>query len=363
MTSTHSRSSIVSRRCAAAWLCTGAALAAAITVSGAATWSADAAPSDEEATYVATSGCRVFDYRPAPDQVGPRPQPLAAGEVYTQQITGGVGDCVGTLSIPDDAVAVAMNVTAVGATAQTNLRLFPADVTEVPTLSNLNVSAGQAPFPNKVDVALSPDGAIKLFNQNGSVSVLADIVGYYTTTGLADINTRLANLEANDTKQDSAIAANAAAVTAHGSAIAANAATTSDLITRQPFAQQERLDAATSASSPTALVVMELDAPADGHFTLIASSNVYEDTAGQTAYCSISTHTDPTDYDADYLWAWSSSGQNTGIDAVIAGTRVISVDAGEQLSVGYVCGSFSAGNNNPSNFTNTTLSAVFTPAP
>ncbi|MEM8621605.1 MAG: hypothetical protein AAGF73_17990 [Actinomycetota bacterium] len=113
----------------------------------------------------------------------------------TQQITGGVGDCVGALAIPADAVGVAMNVTAVNPTAQTNLRLFPADSAKVPTLSNLNVSAGQAPFPNKVDVALSPGGAIKLFNQNGQVSVLADVVGFYTKSSLSELDARLTAVE------------------------------------------------------------------------------------------------------------------------------------------------------------------------
>ncbi|MEO1059757.1 MAG: hypothetical protein AAFY28_22870, partial [Actinomycetota bacterium] len=76
-----------------------------------AAWRVDAAPGDSDATFVPTAGCRAFDYRPAPNQVGPRSEPLGAGEVFTQQITGGVGECVGELAIPADAVGVAMNVT------------------------------------------------------------------------------------------------------------------------------------------------------------------------------------------------------------------------------------------------------------
>ncbi|MEM9514600.1 MAG: hypothetical protein AAGA42_07040 [Actinomycetota bacterium] len=166
------------------------------TLFGIAPWQATAAPGDDDTTFVPTPGCRAFDYRPAPDQVGPRPTPLGAGETHTQQITGDVGNCTGPLAIPADAKAVAMNVTAVGATAQTNLRLYPADLTEVPLLSNLNVSAGQAPAPNKVDVRLSPGGAIKIFNFKGSVSVVGDIVGYYTSDSLSEIDDRLTALEA-----------------------------------------------------------------------------------------------------------------------------------------------------------------------
>ena len=38
---------------------------------------------------------------------------------------------------------------------------------------------GSPPTPNKVDTKLSADGKINLFNLTGSVSVLADVVGYY----------------------------------------------------------------------------------------------------------------------------------------------------------------------------------------
>ncbi len=178
------------------WLVTAAMIGAVVAAVVLAAWRVDAAPGDSDATFVPTAGCRAFDYRPAPNQVGPRSEPLGAGEVFVQQITGGVGECVGELAIPGDAVGVAMNVTAVGPTAQSNLRLFPADLTEVPLISNLNFSAGQAPFPNKVDVSLSPSGAIKLFNQNGQVSVVGDVVGYYSTASLSELHTRLNAVEA-----------------------------------------------------------------------------------------------------------------------------------------------------------------------
>jgi hypothetical protein len=54
--------------------------------------------------------------------------------------------------------------------------------------------AGQSPTPNKVDVKLSPTGAFKLFNRNGNVFVLGDVVGYHTRTGLADLQSQLDGL-------------------------------------------------------------------------------------------------------------------------------------------------------------------------
>ena len=68
--------------------------------------------------------------------------------MYTQPVTGKVGNCVG---IPSDANAVSMNVTIVSPTARPNLRAFPSDVA-TPTASNLNLLPGQSPTPNKVDV-------------------------------------------------------------------------------------------------------------------------------------------------------------------------------------------------------------------
>jgi hypothetical protein len=180
------------------WLATAAVLAVIATLVVSEAWRADAAPGDVDSTFVPTTPCRLFDLRPAPNTVGPRPTPLGTGDVFTQQVTGSNGNCTGPLAIPADAVAVAMNVTAANPTAQSNLRIYPGDLTTVPTVSNLNFTAGQAPVPNKVDVKLSPTGTIKLFNQNGTVSVIGDVVGYYTKSSLVELNTRLTALEASN---------------------------------------------------------------------------------------------------------------------------------------------------------------------
>jgi hypothetical protein len=147
-------------------------------------WRADAAPGDTDSTFVPVTPCRLFDFRSGPNNVGPKNTPLGAGEssVYIQNVTGTNGDC----NIPPGAVGVAMNVTIVSPTAQSNLRVFPADV-ETPNASNLNWLAGQSPTPNKVDVKLSPDGKIKLYNHAGTVDVLADVVGYYTDNTLVEL--------------------------------------------------------------------------------------------------------------------------------------------------------------------------------
>ena len=167
-----------------AWFATGAVLALVCTLLVAQPWSADAAPGDDDATLFPVTPCRLFDFRPGQDPAGGKKTPLGAGEgaVHTQQVTGTVGDC----TIPADASAVAMNVTIVNPTAQSNLRVYPADAA-LPTASNLNWLPGQSATPNKVDVKLSADGTIKLFNQNGTVNVLADVVGYYSGSTLTEL--------------------------------------------------------------------------------------------------------------------------------------------------------------------------------
>ncbi len=173
------------------WFVTGAllALAAAWVVMSA--LSVDAAPGDSDSTFEPIDNCRLFDFRPGQDPDGPRKTPLGPRDTYVQQVTGQVGNC----NIPSSAVAVAMNVTIANPTAQSNLRVFPANIDDVPTASNLNWVAGQSPTPNKVDVKLSPDGAIKIFNQNGTVNVLADVVGFYTAESLSELDQRLSALE------------------------------------------------------------------------------------------------------------------------------------------------------------------------
>jgi len=318
------------------WAATSAALAVVATLIVTSAWSADAAPGDTDSTYVPTPGCRAFDYRAAPNQVGPRPTPLGAGEVYTQQVTGNVGDCTGPLAIPSDAVAVAMNVTAANPTAQTNLRLFPANLTDVPTLSNLNVSAGQAPFPNKVDVAPSPSGAIKIFNQNGTVSLLGDIVGYYTKSSLTELDTRLAAVEAQ---------------------ASANAAGVAALDAAQPFTRVSApIEAVTAQSTPTEIRRVEVTAPVDGQVATIATGYMGENTDGQLVHCGVLDSIGFASGPENLVWQSPTGGDSSHI----SGSRVFDIKAGETATYFLVCRNASGAT---TGIGAPRITAIFTPAP
>jgi hypothetical protein len=87
----------------------------------------------------------------------------------------------GTGGVPADATAVALTVTAVGATAETDVSVYPAseDAAAVPQVSSLNVRSADA-VPNLVLVRVGTDGTVRLRNTSGRVHLLADLAGYYS---------------------------------------------------------------------------------------------------------------------------------------------------------------------------------------
>ena len=161
------------------WAAIGAAVA--VTLGAGGLFTANAAQTDGNLpVYVALpSPCRLVDTRAA-STVGSKNTPIQAGEAnaYTVTVRGSNGNCTNP-PIPNDAVGVAVNLTATDPTTKSHFRVYPADVAEVPTTSNLNFDVGRTPIANKVDVGLSADGKITIFNAAGSANALVDVFGYY----------------------------------------------------------------------------------------------------------------------------------------------------------------------------------------
>lgn len=86
--------------------------------------------------------------------------------------------------VPAAATGVILNVTAVDPTAPTFVTVFPAGTT-LPLASNVNADVGQT-VPNLVFVPLSGDGRVSLFNNLGSVHLVADLLGYVLPRNPAD---------------------------------------------------------------------------------------------------------------------------------------------------------------------------------
>ncbi len=299
-----------------------AVLAVASTLVAMQAWSVEAAPGDEDSTYVPVSPCRLFDMRPGNEPEDGKKTPLGPGvfAVHTQQVTGFVGNCV----IPSDAVAVAMNVTIVNPTAKSNLRIFPADLAAVPTVSSLNWVAGQSPEANKVDVRLSPDGQIRLFNAFGTVDVLADVVGYYTDATLLELGSRVTTLEA---------AQSFALTDFSGSTVAL-----------------------TDASA--AYLDVTVTAPVDGAVTVNYSATMTNSVSGAENVCAPFRSTQipggiGRSSQGAGLWQASSDDANGSV----AGTRLFPISAGETVTYSLACEEF-AGNGA---LLGSTMTATFTP--
>lgn len=159
------------------WAAVGAAVA--ITLGAGGIGLVRAAQPDGALTFVPINPCRVLDTRPT-SQVGPRNTPLTADLSYTVGTRDNPGECVtgGNPTIPVGAAGVALNVTALNATAPTFLTIFPSDQTR-PTASNLNPVPGASPTPNAVVTDLSPGFKFDVYNLAGTVDVIVDIAGYY----------------------------------------------------------------------------------------------------------------------------------------------------------------------------------------
>lgn len=118
---------------------------------------------------------RVVDTRGATG-VGPIAGPLRARTGYSFSVTE-----QGT--VPADATAVVLHVTAIGPTAPGNLRVFPDDdgtaSAPPPGGSVLNYIAGRD-IPNQVVVPLPATGRVALYSDTitGVVDVAVDVVGY-----------------------------------------------------------------------------------------------------------------------------------------------------------------------------------------
>jgi hypothetical protein len=91
---------------------------------------------------------------------------------------------LGAGGIPaSDVSAVVLNVTAVLPSAPTFVTVYPhSNSSSVPPLaSNLNVAGTEIAVPNLVSVRVGDDGKVDLYNKQGAVFLVADVMGYYAT--------------------------------------------------------------------------------------------------------------------------------------------------------------------------------------
>lgn len=123
---------------------------------------------DSGAKFVALSPMRVLDTRTTATSW----VPVAGGGTAVPLTMSG--------PIPAGATAAVMNLTGVSPTAATYVSAYPKTSTTPtrPTTSNLNLTAGQI-LPNLSSVALGPNRDVWLFNNAGTINLIADLAGYF----------------------------------------------------------------------------------------------------------------------------------------------------------------------------------------
>ena len=121
------------------------------------------------AGFTPTGPTRVLDSR-VPGS--PNSSPWGPNEARAVPVTGN--------GVPDDALAVAVNVTVTDTTAASYLTLWETGVPE-PTTSSVNWPAGTT-VANSAIVPIGTDGTIEIRNHAGSANVILDVVGYYSAT-------------------------------------------------------------------------------------------------------------------------------------------------------------------------------------
>lgn len=107
---------------------------------------------------------------------------LGAGGTTDLRVTGDLRTADGgTVTVPQDASAVVLNVTGTGGSAlSTDVRVYPTPTGgAVPGASNLNLARGQT-AAGLVVVAVGDAGRVRLRNDSGQLHLLADVVGYYS---------------------------------------------------------------------------------------------------------------------------------------------------------------------------------------
>jgi hypothetical protein len=123
---------------------------------------------DNGAKFVALSPMRMLDTRTA--------------ATTWVSVSGGGKAVALTMAgpIPAGATAAVINLTGVSPTLATYVSAYPktSATPTRPSTSNLNLAKGQI-LPNLASVALGPDRDVWLFNNSGSINLIADLAGYF----------------------------------------------------------------------------------------------------------------------------------------------------------------------------------------
>ena len=190
-------------------------------------------PDDSGALFNAVAPDRVLD----PTQVGP-------GQTLTVDVTDVAG-----------VSAVALNVTVSGATADSFLSVTPAGGNATSNLNFKPTAQGGQDIANLVVVPVDAQGRVRIYNDQGSVFVIADLLGvYHPTTGVAYtplIPARVLQPTPVGAGQTLEVDATTGAVPANASAVVLNVTVTGANVPLSPTAGLSYLSVTANGGSTT----------------------------------------------------------------------------------------------------------------
>jgi len=125
----------------------------------------------ESSALTSVTPFRLFDTRP--DEPAPGPKGTVTGDTSIDVAAAGVGP------IPDDATAVAVNLTVVALDAPSFVTAWPTGTPRPPELSALNVITPGTARANLAIIPIGADGDISLYTLRDA-HLLGDVVGYFT---------------------------------------------------------------------------------------------------------------------------------------------------------------------------------------
>ena len=133
-------------------------------------------PTPPDGLYNPVVPTRLLDTRSGPLAVGQsQPAPLGPGQTLQVQVSGNG-------PVPSTGVeAVVLNVTVANPTSEGYLTVSPSPPGSQPLASNLNFVANQV-IPNRVITPLDGNGRVSIFNGYGTVNVIVDVGGWFTST-------------------------------------------------------------------------------------------------------------------------------------------------------------------------------------
>lgn len=130
-------------------------------------------PSAGGSRFHALVPTRVLDTR---DGTGGKGTPFGPGQSYQLSVNSQLAGQAA------NAAALVLNVTATGQTAQSFVTVWPGGQSR-PLTSNLNPRPGVPATPAMVTTRAGPGGTIQLYNNSGSVHLVADVVGWFDQPG------------------------------------------------------------------------------------------------------------------------------------------------------------------------------------